>query len=145
MNKITIRKVELGDLANLTILCKELGYPAREDQVLKRLKKLLKSSSEAVRVAAEKTEVIGWIHVFISFRLESDPFPEIGGLVVSSKYRNKGIGKLLVKAAEKWAQEKGFTKIRVRSRIERSDAKRFYEREGYLVKKSQNVFEKSLT
>lgn len=144
MGNITIRGSELNDLPKLTNLCVELGYPAREDQVLKRLKKLLKSSSETVLVAVEQTEVIGWIHIFISFRLESDPFPEIGGLVVSSKYRSIGIGKLLVNAAEKWALEKGFTKIRVRSRLERTEAKRFYEREGYQVKKSQNVFEKSL-
>ena len=144
MEKIIIRNAEFGDLTNLTILCKELGYPAKEDQVLQRLQKLLESTTNLVLVAVERTRVIGWIHVFASFRLESDPFVEIGGLVVSSEYRNKGIGKLLVKAAEKWAHEKGFIKIRVRSRIERTDAKRFYEREGYQVKKGQNVFEKNL-
>jgi GNAT superfamily N-acetyltransferase len=144
MEKITIRNAELNDLSKLTDLCTELGYPSNDDQINQRLQKLLKSTSDVVYVAVKKTEVIGWIHVFTSLRLESDPFAEIGGLVVSSEHRNKGIGRMLVNAADKWAIEKGFSKIRVRSRIERTDARRFYEKEGYVVKKSQNVFEKEL-
>ena len=144
MEKVTIRNAELGDISILTKLCTELGYPANDNQISNRLKKLLKSSSDSVIVAVEKTEVVGWIHVFISLRLESDPFAEIGGLVISSEHRNKGIGKMLVNAAEKWARERGLSKIRVRSRLERTDTHRFYERDGYVVIKSQNVFEKGL-
>ena len=144
MEKITIRNAELNDLPELINLCTELGYPSNDDQINQRLQKLLKSPSDVVYVAVKKTEVIGWIHVFTSLRLESDPFAEIGGLVVSSEHRNKGIGRMLVNAADKWAIEKGFSKIRVRSRIERTDTSRFYERAGYVVKKSQNVFEKEL-
>ena len=51
---------------------------------------------------------------------------------------------MLVDAVEKWAIQKGFSKIRVRSRLERTHARRFYEKGGYFVKKSQNVFEKIL-
>ena len=144
MEKVTIRNAELDDISILTKLCTELGYPANDDQISNRLKRLLKSPSHTVLVAVEKTELVGWIHIFISLRLESDPFAEIGGLVVSSKRRNKGIGKMLVNAAENWSLEKGFSKIRVRSRSERTDARRFYERDGYVVIKSQNVFEKGL-
>jgi len=144
MEKVTIRNAELGDISILTKLCTQLGYPANDNQISNRLKRLLKSSSDVVIVAIDKTEVVGWIHVFISSRLESDPFAEIGGLVISSEHRNKGIGKMLVNAAEKWARERGLSKIRVRSRLERTDARRFYERDGYVVIKSQNVFEKGL-
>ena len=144
MNNIFIRPTEIKDSIILTKLCTELGYPANDNQISNRLKKLLKSSSDSVIVAVEKTEVVGWIHVFISLRLESDPFAEIGGLVISSEHRNKGIGKMLVNAAEKWTRERGLSKIRVRSRLERTDAHRFYERDGYVVIKSQNVFEKGL-
>ena len=144
MEKIIIRNAELDDLSKLTNLCNELGYLANKGQILYRLKKILKSASDVVIVAVVKNEVIGWIHVFTSLRLESDPFAEIGGLVISSEHRNKGIGKMLVNAAEKWARERGLSKIRVRSRLERTDARRFYEKDGYVVIKSQNVFEKGL-
>ena len=144
MEKITVRNAELGDLTGLINLCAELGYPATEEQLDNRLKKLFKSDSDIIYVAVLNTELLGWIHLFGTLRLESDPFAEIGGLVVSSEHRSKGIGAMLVLTAEKWAIENGFSKIRVRSRIERTDARRFYERGGYTVKKSQNVFEKSL-
>jgi len=144
LQKTIIRNAKLEDLTDLTLLCKELGYPSDKARVKCRLEKILRSEKNMVQVAVEKTTVIGWIHVFTSLRLESDPFAEIGGLVVSSEHRNKGIGRMLVNAADKWAIEKGFSKIRVRSRIERTDARRFYEKEGYVVKKSQNVFEKEL-
>ena len=144
MEKVIIRNVEISDISKLTTLCEELGYPANEDQVINRLNRILKSTSDIVYVAVENDMLVGWIHAFRSLRLETDSFAEIGGLVVSSEYRNKGIGKKLAEAAEKWAQKNGFSQIRVRSRVERNEAKRFYEREGYVVKKSQNVFEKKL-
>jgi len=45
---------------------------------------------------------------------------------------------------EKWAKENGFINIRVRSRTSREKTRQFYESEGYIVIKGQNVFEKSL-
>jgi hypothetical protein len=47
-------------------------------------------------------------------------------------------------AFEKWAKENGSATIRVRSRTSRKKSREFYEREGYIVIKEQNVFEKSL-
>lgn len=124
MEKAIIRKAELGDISELFVLCAELGYSATSEEIISRLKRIITSGSDDVFVAVEKTVILGWIHVFGSLRLESDPFAEIGGLVVSSKHRNKGIGKILVRAAEKWAKENDYLKIRVRSRIERTEAKK---------------------
>ena len=143
MEKIEIRSAESGDLSRLTSLCSELGYLSDSEQIMYRLERIQSSDSDIVYVAVDNTNVVGWIHVFGSLRLESDPFAEIGGLIVSSEHRKKGIGKLLINAAEKWALEKDYSKIRVRSRTKRIDAKRFYEREGYKIIKEQNVFEKT--
>lgn len=145
MNKFSIRPAEIGDISDITFLCDELGYPSAEDQVSERLLSLLKSHNDSVLVSLDvEGNITGWIHVFIALRLESDSFAEIGGLVVKSTTRGKGYGKMLVAAAEQWAEKNGVTKIRVRSRIERKDTKLFYEREGYKIKKEQNVFEKKL-
>ncbi len=42
-------------------------------------------------VAEDKDKnVIGWIHVFIAVRIESETFAEIGGLVVNENIRGYG-------------------------------------------------------
>ena len=144
MNNTLIRPAGLDDISELSALCEELGYPSLNQKVKKRLEKIQNSRSDIILVAVEKGIVIGWIHVFIALRLESDPFAEIGGLVVSSKQRGRGVGKILVNEAEKWAKENGSATIRVRSRTSRMKTRQFYEKEGYIVIKEQNVFEKSL-
>jgi len=98
-----------------------------------------------VFVACISKKVVGWIHVCINFRIESDSYAEIGGLVVDENYRGKGIGKLLVEEAERWAQEKKFTKLRVRSNVIRKNTHRFYLHFGYKEEKEQKVFGKTFT
>jgi GNAT superfamily N-acetyltransferase len=144
MNNTFIRPAGLDDISELSALCEELGYPSQSQEVKKRLARIQDSRSDIILVAVEKGIVIGWIHVFSALRLESDPFAEIAGLVVSSKQRGRGVGKILVSEAEKWAKENGSATIRVRSRTSRIKTRQFYEREGYIVIKEQNVFEKSL-
>jgi GNAT superfamily N-acetyltransferase len=144
LENIIIRTAEKHDLSELTALCEELGYPSQIQDVKKRLAKIQDSHFDIILVAVENGIVIGWIHVFIALRLESDHFAEIGGLVVSSEQRGRGVGKILVSEAEKWAKENGSATIRVRSRTSRKKSREFYEREGYIVIKEQNVFEKSL-
>jgi GNAT superfamily N-acetyltransferase len=51
------------------------------------------------------------------------------------------VGKLLVQAAVRWAAERGYAKVRVRSNVVREDAHRFYEREGFQRAKTQAVFD----
>jgi GNAT superfamily N-acetyltransferase len=144
MNNTLIRPAGLDDISELSALCEELGYPSQNQEVKKRLARIQDSRSDIILVAVEKGIVIGWIHVFSALRLESDPFAEIGGLVVSSKQQGRGVGKILVSEAEKWAKKNGSATIRVRSRTSRIKTRQFYEKEGYIVIKEQNVFEKSL-
>lgn len=79
-----------------------------------------------------------------SVTLESDPAAEIAGLVVDEKFRGAGIGARLVAQAETWAAGEGYGLLRVRSNVHRDLARRFYEREGFRVTKSQNHFVKPL-
>ena len=144
MLNLNIRRAHIDDLSELNNLCIELGYNSVVGEVKNRLEKIQNSQSDIILVAVEKEMVVGWIHVFRALRLESEPFAEIGGLVVSSKQRGKGVGKALVNEAEKWVKENGLINIRVRSRTSRKMTRQFYEREGYIAIKEQNVFEKSL-
>jgi GNAT superfamily N-acetyltransferase len=109
-----------------------------------RLEAFAGNPDEAVLVAEERGVVAGWIHVGVVRSLESVPFVEIRGLVVTGARRGRGIGGALVAEAEAWARRAGFTRMRVRSREARADAHRFYEARGYANVKTQRVFDKRL-
>jgi GNAT superfamily N-acetyltransferase len=51
-------------------------------------------------------------------------------LAVDPAERSKGVGKALLDAAKGWARERGATHLELDSALERTDAHRFYEREG---------------
>jgi GNAT superfamily N-acetyltransferase len=140
---MNVRAARAGDAAAIATLAGELGYPSSEEQMSARLA-ALRVDSDIVLVATMNEDVVGWIHIAIIHQLESDAFAEIRGLVVTATERGNGTGSQLVAAAEEWARERA-TKIRVRSNITRIETRAFYEKRGYIVTKTQNVFDKKLT
>lgn len=134
-----IRKASPEDAAVLADLTTQLGYPSTPEQVAARLA-TLGGPDHAIFVGEDDEKVTGWIHVLARRHLETDPFAEIGGLVVDETCRGRGAGRELVAAAVAWARERGFGELRVRSNVVRADAHRFYEREGFQRRKTQAVF-----
>jgi GNAT superfamily N-acetyltransferase len=51
-------------------------------------------------------------------------------LAVDPDRRSQGVGKALLDAAKDWARERGATHLELDSALARTDAHRFYEREG---------------
>jgi GNAT superfamily N-acetyltransferase len=142
---MAIREAVSTDSAALAELSAQLGYPVPGDEMAIRLAALLADPHHGVFVFDSETgRVLGWIHVFRSLYLEASPMAEIGGLVVDEASRGRGIGARLVERVERWALAHGLTRIRVRSRLERTDAHRFYDRLGYGLLKRQQVFVKEL-
>lgn len=131
------------DAGALARLSGELGYPATDDQMLKRLGQILSSSEHAVFVASQDS-IVGWIHVAETLSLESGRGVEILGLIVAKRCRGNGIGALLVSEAEHWAQQHGLVRIRVRTNVLREEAKAFYAQMGYREAKQQAVYDKRL-
>ena len=58
--------------------------------------------------------------------------------------RGKHIGQQLCQAVEQWAMQTGIARVRVRSQLKRTDAHRFYLRDGYKQVKVSAVFEKQV-
>ncbi len=143
--KVKLRSADLSDAASLAELSCQLGYTTTQADAKQRLSLIDRQDGNAVLVAeSSRGGVIGWVHVFSTFRVESAPFAELGGLVVAEGCRGMGVGRLLVDAAERWSRERGFCELRVRSNVVREDALRFYEHLGFGHTKSQAVFTKKL-
>jgi GNAT superfamily N-acetyltransferase len=140
-----VRPMRERDARAVADLAGQLGYPSTAAQIRKRFELLLGDTRSAVFVAEDRDSgIVGWVHVLARAFLESDPYAELGGLVVDKGVRRKGAGKALVSAAEAWAAGHGYATMRVRSNVKRVEARPFYEGLGYTIGKSQHVYEKSL-
>jgi GNAT superfamily N-acetyltransferase len=142
---VTIRPAVVEDVPKLAGLADQLGYPCKVESMADRLDQLCTRPDHAILVAESPAAgVMGWVHVFVRPLLIAESAAEIGGLVVDSDFRSQGIGENLLKAAEAWALEAGYARLRVRSNVIRKRAHHFYHLRAYQVVKTQIVFEKLL-
>lgn len=127
-----IRNAWIADCGPITNLLDQLGYPLPVETIKDRLQKLLDSDCDDVFVFTDNNTVEGFLTLHYSIQLAFDgSFCEIGYFVVDKDARSKGIGKLLEEFAFKTAREKGCSAINVFSKETRTDAHRFYQRQGY--------------
>src|SRR5262249_14776291 len=142
---VSVRSMRLPDARRVAELSGQLGYPSTETQIVRRFEALAADSGSAVFVVEdEQGGIIGWTHVILRAVMESEPFAEVAGLVVASEARRQGAGRALVSAAEAWARERGCATLHVRSNRLRPESRPFYEGVGFVVIKTQHVYEKVL-
>jgi GNAT superfamily N-acetyltransferase len=139
-----IRGIVPSDAEAAARLSGELGYPVSPEAMTQRILQISEQPDHAVYVASLDSKVVGWIELAITSHLTSEPYAEIGGLVVTESARSHGIGGRLVRFAEEWAKKQGVQKILVRSRVTRERAHLFYERAGFGRVKTSAVFEKAI-
>lgn len=91
----------------------------------------------AVLVAEVEARIVGFVSVWARIpQDEPDEPPEdyagISDLVVLPDYRNRGIGRALLGAAEDHARARGATSLRIGVLTHNSGAHRLYERVGFV-------------
>ena len=143
MTTLTLRAIDAGDAGEAARLAAQLGYPVEPVVMADRIR-AIDIDRHAVIVACLDRQVVGWIDVGLVQHLQSGPYAEIGGLVVSEVFRNQRVGTRLLRAAEGWARDRGVKDVVVRSQIAREAAHRFYVREGYARTKTSAVFTRTL-
>ena len=135
------RNLKIEDSEAITSLSKQLGYPGTRLETETRINALLIHPDHCAFVAVMEQTIIGWIHGFYTIRLQSEPFLEIGGLVVDENYRNQQVGRKLVEQVKEWGIKKGVSKLRVRCQTKRTETHRFYQKIGFTQTKEQKVFD----
>lgn len=138
---VQIREISEKDAESVATLSTQLGYESDIKQTSARIKRINNSNENCAFVALVDGEVVGWIHGFYTLRVESDPFVEIGGLIVDENYRNLKIGKQLIENVNLWAKKHQVKKLKVRCNIKRTESHRFYEQIGFKENKRQIAFE----
>jgi len=143
--QVSVRLARTGDAPRIAALSAQLGYPASQGQVERRLDQLRHDESSAVFVAERSDgRVVGWVQVCVRKLIMADRQGEIDGLVVDEDCRRCGIGQMLAREAEQWARAKACEVVSLRSNVVRKEARPFYQGIGYSVVKTQWTFRKIL-
>ena len=92
-NQVSVRLAGLLDAQRIAALCEQLGYPASQEKVRRRLGRIDQDEDNAARIAELSSgHVIGWVHVSRRRLIETDA--EVGRLVVDEDRRHDGLGRL---------------------------------------------------
>src|SRR5438270_13437136 len=132
---IGIEKMRVHQAQAIQRLSIQLGYACSLEETQNNIQSITASKNDCAFVAVTANEIIAWVHGFVTYRIESNPFVEIAGLVVDENFRGKGVGKALVNRVKEWSIEAGVATLRLRSNVKRKEAHRFYEHIGFTVTK----------
>jgi RimJ/RimL family protein N-acetyltransferase len=138
---IRVRRAEPEDAAGLVSLAEQVGRE-KERWILttsgwrsigeerRYLKAVQRHADAAVFVVEDDGEIVGRLS------LARDPHPASQhvadlGLMVSASYRRRGIGKILLEEAVRWARESGVRKLELHVFPWNEPALRLYETFGF--------------
>ena len=140
---MNIRLAYSKDAEAIQNLIAQLGFSHSYEFISTKLEKLLDSPNDQIFVYEDHATVKGLItlHFSVQLAFEGD-FMSIGYLVVDENSRGQEIGKQLEEFATQVAKDRSCSLIEVYSQVKRTDAHRFYERQGYTV--AEKFFSKSL-
>ena len=128
---LTVRPAAAADCAALERLIGQLGYEVTASAIAGRLA-ALENAGRLVLVAELEGAVVGCLSTSVMPVLHRPaPVGRISMMVVDESQRNRGIGAVLVRAAEQALLAAGCQLVEVTSNLVRIDAHRFYERLGY--------------
>lgn len=145
MKKITVRKVEITDVAGLSELF--VDFIAKESNLTAMKKQIEVISNDPnyyVAVACEGNKVIGTSMGIICYDLVGDcnPFMLIENVVVLPQYQGQGVGRLLMRTLEDFGQKNQCNYVILVSESKREPSHQFYEAIGYST--DQRGFKKRL-
>jgi ribosomal protein S18 acetylase RimI-like enzyme len=133
-----IRRARMKDTDRIIELVSELGRPEpkNEDEIrhfAKLIQNYISEKDKMILVAEIDSKVVGLISlVFLSRLNRSKPEAWIPDFIVDQEYRNKGIGRDLLKKCIGIARREKCWRIRLETALSRKRAQRFY-------KKYQNI------
>ena len=140
-----IRKGIMEDCQDIARLCEQLGFPSSPEVVFNRLVFIMNNDDHDLFVVeSAESKIVGWVHVFLTITPYTDLITEVGGLVINVADREQGIGKMLIEQAERWAESKQTTAVKIRSNVKRVESHIFYKALGYEEVKKQVTYLKSI-
>lgn len=139
-----VRPLRPSDLEFATDLLRQLGYVVPADVLAARIARVLAAATHYAAVAEQEGKVVGLVHAYERPALEKPCEAVVQSLVVDRHVRKAGTGRLLMAAVEGWALTRGLTHIVLHTRVDRDDARAFYEHLGYRWAATSHLMSKPL-
>lgn len=129
---MVIRKAVIEDWKQISSLLDQLEYSNTESFIKEKLEVFLRDPNEELLVFEESNQVIAFIsmHFIPQLALKGD-FARISYFAVDQHIRSKGLGRKIEEYCTNLAIEKKCDRIEVHCHSRRTDAHRFYMRQGY--------------
>jgi GNAT superfamily N-acetyltransferase len=126
-----VREATPRDVPRLVELIHYLGHEIDAETLRKNFRSI-SLDQDTVLVAADGTRVLGLVGVQKRFTiLREGPIGRISPLVVDEHAQGRGIGRMLVRAAEELCRKRGCKLVEVTSNDRRADAHAFFRHMGY--------------
>ncbi len=114
---------QIGDLLGAE------GAPGDAATMARRLSLLPRE--DRILMALEADRLLGFAHLRITRDLAAEEAAEVVAIVVRPEYRRRGIGRMLIAAAETWGRQSGRARLLLRTDVVRTPAHAFYVALGY--------------
>jgi len=127
-----LRCAGLLDADDVAALLCELGFPCDEEDAARRIRTILDNDRQALVVARVDGAVAGLVALDFMYYLPLDTLTcRITALVVSASARGQGLGRQLLREAERRARTGGAARLELASGSQRTDAHAFYRACGF--------------
>ena len=127
-----LRNAVPADADDVARLLTEMGYPCDIDEAVERIDAIAGNDRQALVVARREGAVCGLIAIDFMYYLPLGTTTcRVTALVVSPTAQGLGIGRRLLKDAERRARSGGAARIELTSGSQRTEAHAFYRACGY--------------
>jgi GNAT superfamily N-acetyltransferase len=131
-SEVDVRRLRPDDASSVSHLLRQLGYPANDAEVRRRIEAWTADDRGAAFGATIAHRLVGCAAVYVvPFFERPGSRARLVALVVDEAYRQRGLGSVLVKQVREFARLSAAVEIEVTSRRERTDAQRFYSGAGF--------------
>jgi GNAT superfamily N-acetyltransferase len=141
---VYVRPMAEADIAAGRLLLDQLGYDLTATEMRRRYAVIANTTGHAILVAECEARPVGLVHLYVRPALDKPPEVMVQAIVIDAAHRSKGIGKILMSAAESWASERGYNSVALYSNLSRSGAHSFYETLGYQLIATSHLFRREL-
>ena len=127
-----LRSAMIADADDVARLLSELGYPCEIDDAAERIDAIAANDRQALVLARREGAVCGLVALDFMYYLPLGTITcRVTALVVTPTAQGLGIGRQLLKEAERRARGGGASRIELTSGSQRTEAHAFYRACGY--------------
>lgn len=127
-----LRPASLQDADDVASLLTQLGYPCDRRDAVERIASVLDTDRQILLLARRDGVVCGLIGLDFMYYLPLGTFTcRVTALVVTPEAQGRGLGRQLLREAERRARAGGAARIELTSGSQRVDAHAFYKACGY--------------